>query len=500
MEPLFPAAPAPKAPPASLSLLRADARERRTLQEQLCDQLRRAILDGGLRPGQRLPATRALAEQLEVSRNTVLAVFEQLTSEGYLQGQHGSGTYVTRELPDRFLGVAALAGSRRGSRPVAAAPVSPPSAETVPPGALVVKPFRPCVPSVAEFPVGLWERLRRRVLGRSGVRLLNYGSPAGDERLREQIALYLRDYRGVRCVAEQIIITAGAQQAFNLIGRALGRAGDGIWFEDPGYIDARLAFQSAGWKIVPQPVDDEGLLPPSRLTEARFAYLTPSRQFPLGTTMSLARRMDWLRCAAQNELWLVEDDYDSEFRYEGRPLPSLQGLVPEARVIYVGTFSKALYPSLRLGYVVAPLAHRRAFWEAKETADVHCSSIDQAILAEFMREGHFVRHLRKMRALYAERAAAFAAAAAEEWPGLVRLGSVGAGLNVAGFLEGGDEADYASRAAEQGFQVLPLRRYAVAARTPPGFLFGFGAYPPALIRRAVHELRGLWTQAARARG
>ena len=498
MEPLLATVPSEVAPPATLSLLRVDARARRSLQEQLADQLRRLILEHALRPGQRLPSTRALSEQLEVSRNTVLAVFDQLTSEGYLEGAHGSGTYVSRELPDHYLGLAPPPPRTR--RDTRAESPSAAAAAAQPPGALIVKPFRPCVPSVAEFPAALWERLRRRVLNRSGMRLLNYGPPSGDERLREQIALYLRDYRGVRCVADQIIVTAGAQQAFNLIGRALAPPGTGIWFEDPGYIDARLAFENAGLRVVPHAVDDEGLVIPGwRTGSPRLAYTTPSRQFPLGTTMSLARRMDWLRFAAQHELWLIEDDYDSEFRYEGRPLPSLQGLIPDARVVYVGTFSKSLYPSLRIGYIVAPLAHMRSFWEAKETSDVHCPSVDQAVLAEFMREGHFVRHLRTMRTHYAERAEAFATAAASEWRELVELGSVGAGLNVVGWLKNGAEAEYARVAAANGFQAIPLARYTVEAKLRPGFLFGFGAYTPLQIRRAAQDLRGVWSKLERRR-
>jgi GntR family transcriptional regulator / MocR family aminotransferase len=496
MEPLSTTISTDLVPPATLSLLRVDARERRTLQEQLVEQLRQMILERALRPGQRLPSTRSLADQLAVSRNTVLAVFDQLVSEGYLQGTRGSGTYVSAELPDRYLGVAppmrAAQESWRTTSTSATMSVGSP------PGAIVVKPFRPCVPSVAEFPIEVWERLRRRVLNRSGVRLLQYGAPAGDERLREQIAIYLRDFRGVRCVADQIVVTTGAQQAFNLIGRVLGGPGGGIWFEDPGYIDARLAFENAGMRIVPQGIDPEGLTIPTWCAGApRVVYTTPSRQFPLGTTMSLARRVEWLRFAAQHGMWLVEDDYDSEFRYEGRPLPSLQGLMPEARVVYVGTFSKSLYPSLRIGYVVAPAEHVRSFWEAKETADVHTPSVNQAVLAEFMREGHFVRHLRKMRALYAERAETFAEAVAREWRGLVTLASLGAGLNVAGWLESGDDAKYAKLAADHGFQAIALGRYAVQAKLRPGFLFGFGAYTPAQIRRAAHELGAAWSRAAR---
>jgi GntR family transcriptional regulator/MocR family aminotransferase len=497
-----------KAPPATLSLVRLDAQAGATLQEQLVEQLRRLILERALRPGQRLPSTRALAGQLGVSRNTVLAVFEQLLGEGYVEGTQGSGTYVSRELPDRYLGVGAAQARPAVSGRAVAGNVPEPAltarAEVTmptPPTAIVVKPFRPCIPSVAEFPLEQWERLRRRVLGRSGVRLLGYGPVAGDERLREQIALHLRDYRGVRCTAQQIVITAGAQQAFNLIGRAMGGRGK-VWFEDPGYIDARLAFESAGLTIVPQPVDAEGLtIPTWRAGGPRLAYTTPSRQFPLGTTMSLARRVDWLRFASKHDTWVIEDDYDSEFRYEGRPLPSLQGLMPEARVVYVGTFSKCLFPALRMGYVVAPLEYLREFWEAKETADVHTPSIDQAVLAEFMREGHLYRHLRKMRTRYAERAEALAEAADQEWRGLITLASAGAGLNVAGWLEAGagrdTEVEMTQVATTAGFQMIPLGRYALKAQVRPGFLLGFGAYPPGLIRKAAAELGQVWRTAAK---
>lgn len=467
-------------PPASLPLLRLEPNTQRSLQDQLLEQLRRMILKRTLQPGQRLPSSRGLSDQLSVSRNTVLAVFEQLSSEGYLQGTRGSGTYVSRQLPETFM------------RATHGTPTVEAKGPEVP-RAVVPKPFRPCLPSVAEFPIDTWERLRRRILSRQGTHLLNYGSPAGDERLREQIALYLRDYRGVHCQAEQVIVTVGAQQAFGLIGRAMAERASSIWFEDPGYIDARLAFANSGLTVVPHDVDDEGLgVPRWRTGAPRLVYTTPSRQFPLGVTMSLARRMAWLRFAAEHDLWIVEDDYDSEFRYEGRPLPSLQGLLPDAPVIYVGTFSKALFPSLRLGYVVAPLRFLKAFWEAKETADLHTPGIDQAVVAEFMREGHFVRHLRKMRTLYAERAEVFATSAGEAWKGIVTLGVGGAGLNVTGWLEAGTEATLAAAAVRHGFQAIPLTRYRQKAATRGGFFFGFGPYPPALIRRSVRELGEIW--------
>jgi len=307
-------------------LLQLDADAARTLQDQLLDRLRKAILERRVRPGQRLPSTRLLARQLSVSRNTVLAVFDQLISEGYLRGSRGSGTYVSDELPDQLL------------RPSKDAKLLLPQSQEGPLPPAVISPtaFRPCIPLVAEFPLERWESLRRRVLHRRGARLLHYSAPAGQERLREQISLYLRDYRGVRCEANQILVTAGAQQAFRIAARALSSLGKGVWFEDPGYPDARLAFEDAGLTGVPQPVDDEGLtLPRWQAGAPRMVYTTPSRQFPLGITMTLARRMEWLDFARRHDVWIIEDDYDSEFRYEGRPLPSLQGLLPETQVVYV---------------------------------------------------------------------------------------------------------------------------------------------------------------------
>jgi GntR family transcriptional regulator/MocR family aminotransferase len=336
--------------PATLALLTLDHRSHEPLQDQLLAALRKLILERALLPGQRVPSSRALAQQLGVSRNTVLAAFDQLQSEGYFAGTRGSGTYVAPTLPEQFLKVSAnsprsgaasaiaTSASRTVAKPGAQHEVSP-AASAATGGAHFTwpaRPFRPCVPSVAEFPIDVWESLRRRVLRRRGTRLLEYSVAHGDPALREQIAIYLRDYRGVRCEAEQIIVTAGAQQAFGLIARVMGGPGGGVWMEDPGYTDALSAFEAAGLTVHSLAIDPEGMvLPRTAKRGVSLAYMTPSRQFPLGVTMSLTRRMAWLNYAQQHGVWLIEDDYDSEYRYVGRPLPSLQGLAPETRVIYV---------------------------------------------------------------------------------------------------------------------------------------------------------------------
>lgn len=481
--------------PATLSLLALDARSESSLQQQLLVQLRENILKHALRPGQRLPSTRVLSDELGVSRNTILAVFDQLQSEGYLSGNRGSGTYVSGVLPEVFL------KPKLRDRPPAKAKAKPLVLSSSPISftGRVPLPFRPCMPSVAEFPLQIWEKLRRRVLDKRGIRLLEYALPSGDAGLQEEIAGYVNDYRGVRCQAEQVLVTAGAQQAFDLIGRVMGGFGAGVWMEDPGYQDAAAAFVNAGMVLHPQPIDEQGLtLPKPRDLGPRLAYLTPSRQFPLGVTMTLQRRMQWLTFARNHRVWLVEDDYDSEFRYEGRPLPSLQGLIEDSRVLYVGTFSKSLYPSLRLGYVIVPLEHLTVFHDAKSVADSHCPIIEQAVLAEFMREGHFLRHLRKMRTIYGERAQVFQDTAREYWSGLITVTPSISGLNIAGYLPpGSDDRVYSSAAARAGFQIHPLSSFVRTAKQDPGLLFGFGPFSPTQIRRAIRDLTSVWEKIGR---
>ena len=318
-------------PTLSLNLVALDAGGSATLQHQLRDALRRRILGGEFPPGSRLPATRLLCRALGVGRNTILNAYEQLVAEGYLSGRRGSGTFVSDDLPDaRLRAIAAhdkaaaashLAPVSSGARQLRVAPVDSTSSRTPP------WPFRPCIPSAAEFPLAEWEALRRRVLNSRGERLLYSSDPAGDRALREVIAVHLRDYRGVHCSADQVVVAAGAQHAFNLILATLVRRGGRVWIEDPGYAGFRAAAHAAGVSLVPRPIDAEGLVLPRLIPEQApgLIYVTPSRQFPLGVTMSLRRRLALLEFAVRSGAWIIEDDYDSEHRYSAGRCPPCRG-------------------------------------------------------------------------------------------------------------------------------------------------------------------------------
>ena len=332
------------------------------MYRQLYEQLRSAILDGHLRPGAQLPSTRGLAQELAVARNTVMGAYEQLLAEGYLEGETGSGTYVARTLPDEILHAPILRPvrphprtsvglSQRGqifSRDLLRLRYDDPP-----------KPFRPGVAALDELPFDLWSRLLAKHSRRASMQFLAYGDPAGYRPLREAIAQYLAAARAVNCEPEQVIIVSGAQQALDLAARLLLDSGEEAWIEDPGYNGARAALLAAGVKPVGVPVEDAGINVEAgeRLSpRARLAYVTPSHQYPTGVTMTLARRLELLRWAERRKSWILEDDYDSEYRYASRPVASLQGLDTAGCVMYCGTFSKVLFPALRLGYLVVPSA------------------------------------------------------------------------------------------------------------------------------------------------
>ena len=483
-----------------LALFTLDARATTPLHRQLYDALRAAILGGQLAAGARLPSTRALAARLAVSRNTVLDAYAQLLAEGYVEGQVGSGTFVARVLPDDLLQVrpaqpptttpasTARALSQRGER-LAATPVTAPR-----PVATTIS-FRPGQPALDAFPFTTWRRLLDRRWRKPPRELLNYGDPAGWLTLREAIAAYLREARAVRCDARQVIIVSGSQQALDLAARLLLDEGEAAWVEDPCYLGARGALIGAGAQLAHVPVDAEGLdvaAGLARAPHARLAYVTPSHQYPLGVTMSLPRRLALLEWAARAGAWVLEDDYDSEFRYAGRPLASLQGLDRAARVCYIGTFSKVLFPALRLGYLVAPPALAEAFANARALVDRHAPTVEQAALADFITEGHFARHIRRMRALYAERQAALVEAARATLGGAVALEPAEAGMHLVGWLgEQVDDLALSARAAAQGLEVPALRRYLAEARLRGGLLLGYTALDAAQIRAGVQRLAGV---------
>ncbi|NVJ21699.1 MULTISPECIES: PLP-dependent aminotransferase family protein [Myxococcus] len=476
-----------------------DAATGGSLQAQLVEALRAAIVAGRLAPGTRLLSTRALAEQLDLSRNTVLNAYSRLLSEGYLVGQLGSGTYVARELPER------LSASRRAREPVAAPKHTPgisqrglavarlPDLRITAPGISASRlAFRMGTPSVDAFPSDLWGKLLHTRWRRSWGDLLKRAEPAGHPPLRRAVADYLATSRGVRCVPEQVIIVNGAQQAMSLAAQVLLDPGDAAWVEDPGYFASRGALVAAGATLVPVPVDAEGLDVEAGMRlrpDARLAIVTPAHQFPLGVAMSEARRQALLAWAARSDAWIVEDDYDSEFRYVGRPLPALQGLSPDARVIYIGTFSKVVSPALRVGYLVVPESLVDAFSAARRFADGHTPVVEQAVLADFLDEGHFSRHVRRMRVLYGDRQAALVEEARRELRGQLDLSPLHTGMHLVGWLpEGVDDREAAARGVEAGVMTQPLSAFRTQSPGPGALLLGYACVPEKEIAEGVRLL------------
>ncbi|MET0555716.1 MAG: PLP-dependent aminotransferase family protein [Vicinamibacteria bacterium] len=473
---------AARRPPAQALLVRIDAKSRTSLQQQIYDGLRRAIVDGVLAPGARVPSSRELARDLGVSRTTTLLASEQLLAEGYLAARHGSGTFVAGELPDDR-------PSRRASpaEPLRHPPLSRRGAAiaAVPPTATrpsARRPFQIGVPAVDLFPVQLWARLVSRRLASVTAAELDYGKVAGYPPLREAIADYVASSRGTRCAPEQVHVTTGAQSALGLACTLLLDAGDRAWMEEPGYPGARSALTAAGARIVSVPVDQDGLDVAAgvrKARDARMAIVTPSHQFPLGVPMSVARRQELLAWARAARAWVVEDDYDSEFRYGSPPLPCLHGLDPDGRVVYVGSFAKNLFPALRLGFLIVPPDLEQPFRRARLSTDVHSATLEQVALAEFIARGHFERHLRRMRSAYRERLQALSDAAVRRCAGALRLRPIRAGLHVAADLVGASDVRVADLAAERGVDVMPLSSY-YFGRGPRanGLVLGFGGVRP----------------------
>ena len=470
-----------------------DRTARVPLHQQLYEQLRSAILSGRLLPGTRLPATRIMAAQLGVSRNTVQYAFQRLLGEDYIEGKVGSGTHVSSALSQDILDACALqAGARNDKHPT----LSLRGAETAsfprPPAHVrgTLRAFRPTEPAIDLFPFDLWARIAGRRWRRLPGDAMGYGQPAGDPRLRAAIAGYLQSSRAVKCSAEQVIVTAGSQQALYLVARLLLDEGDRVLFENPSFWDASAAFRNAGAELIPLPVDHQGA-DIARATEeagpdARMAYVTPSHQFPLGYTMSLTRRLTLLGWARQADAWIFEDDYDSEFRYVGSTLPALQGLDESGRVLYTGTFSKLLFPGLRLGYLVVPEDLVDVFSRARELMDHQPPILDQLVLADFMEEGHFARHLRRMRSVYEKRRSLLVAALTEVLGDVLNLEPSDAGLRLLAWLpEGWDDQEVSQLLADAGVESLAVGTCCWSEPTRPGLLLGFAAADAPAIREGV---------------
>lgn len=453
-----------------------------SLSRWLYNDFRRAILDLRLTPGTRLPATRDLAHQYGISRGTVVAVFEQLQAEGYLIGRSGAGTRVSPLLPRN-------APAKSGPLPkVRALPAALRALRYASPA----RPFRPHQPAIAEFPLDIWARVASRSLRRAPTSILAEADPRGYAPLREAIASYLGSSRGVNCSPDQIVVVSGVQQGLDLIARVLAEPDDSVWIEDPGYFGAAAAFRNAGAKIIPVPVDDDGLdiCAARKLSaNAKAAYVTPGHQFPLGMSMSAKRRLSLLSWAYEAGAFVIEDDYDSEYRFEGRPIPALQGLDKRNSVIFLGSFSKVLFPALRLGYMVLPLPLLNPVLALRVAVDFHPPALIQATLCTFITEGHLGRHIRRMREMYANRLGALQQAARRHLGGLLDLSPVQAGLSTVGFLRNGMSSPRAERAAtDKGIEVLGLHRFTLQNKGLNGLLMGFAAFGEREIGQAIISL------------
>ena len=489
---------------AAQILVRLDAHAPESLQAQLCAGLRRAIRAGVLRPGTRLPSSRALAADLRISRTTAVLAYDQLIAEGVLGTRPGSGTFVAsvpgeRGLPPVSPGRRATAHpalSRRGAALASTTTIAWKLGGSP-------RPFRLGTPALDLLPLAAWTRIATRRLKAITLAQLDYRDPAGELALRTAIAEHVRRVRGAVCTADQVIVVAGAQHGLELIGRVLLDTGDTAWFEEPGYPGARAALLGAGARIVPIPVDGDGLDVAAgirRAPKARLAYVTPSHQFPLGVSMTLPRRLALLAWARRARAWIVEDDYDCGFHYGSQPMPCLQGLDADGRVIYVGTFSKTLFPALRLGYVIAPSDLFGAVATARGASDFHPPVLDQGVLADLMDAGIFERHLRRMGRAYRRRLAALSEAAARHGRGLFTLRPVTTGLHAVADLHGVDDQAAFREALAHGVEVMPLSTYCFDPRRAPrqGLVLGFGSVRPELLDAGMARLAAA-VRAARRR-
>src|SRR5215510_3619510 len=476
------------------------------LYQQIYVAIRRAILCGEFQPTMSLPATRLLAAQLGVARMTVINAYEQLLAEGYLESRAGAGTFVAAYLPEEFLQTPPYETDKSlgkaAPRPIKFAEygrhVSAHRAAVIqhhcPTPHL---PFQHGVSAIDKFPFDVWAKIAQKWHKRPPASALGYHDPAGLQPLRAAVAAHLASARGVRCAAEQVIITNGTQQALDLVGRIFLGKGDEVWLEDPCYFGARDIFAATGAKIVPAPIDAEGFdLRQARRDgrRARLVYVTPSHQYPLGVTMSLARRLKLLEWARETASFIVEDDYNSEYRYAGRPLASLQGLDRDGRVIYLGTFSKTIFPALRLGCLVVPSDLIEVFTAARALADLHAASLDQAILAEFITTGHFARHLRRMRGIYAERQQCLVEEARKYLSGALEVAPAAAGMHLIGWLpEGVDDREVARRAGALQLEISPISAYCIKQKLRGGLFLGYTAFDEKQIRQGVIKLARLLT-------
>jgi GntR family transcriptional regulator/MocR family aminotransferase len=475
------------------------------LFQRLYLQLRQAVLEGRLRPGARLPATRFLARELGISRNTVLSAYDQLASEGFLELRHRSGVFVAEDLPiaapmpaarpqppARAPRIGARGQATLGDRPIAGVRDA---------GGRWPGCFASALPDVSTFPFGLWARLLARSWRRPSAQLPIGGDAGGHPDLRAAIAHYVGEVRGIACDPDHVLVVSGIRQALDLTCRLLLDSGDSAWMENPGHPGLRAVLVANGLTVVPVPVDAEGIdvAAGRRMAgKARLVCVAPSHQYPLGVALSLQRRLMLLDWAREAEAWVLEDDYDSEYRYAGRPLAALKSLDADNRVIYVGTLSKLLFPSLRLAYLVAPPQLVESFRNLRAALDDQPSMVAQPALAELFRSGHLAAHVRRMRQAYATRQRAFLAAAETHLDGLVEFKPEESGLHLVGRPRGrlrgrGDRA-LAAAARRDGIVLSCLSEYDAVGDGPQGLMFGYAAAPEHLVAPALQRLAEIWTE------
>jgi GntR family transcriptional regulator/MocR family aminotransferase len=472
--------------PAGLVLrkVRLDRRTGGPLYRQVAARIEAAIRDGTLPPGTRLPSSRSLASQLAVARATIEQAYQMLAGDGYLEGRAAAGTIVARRLDAERLPTARQEAAKR---------------RVILPGVMPARTavFQMGVPAFDAFPRKLWTRLAARAVRSLSPAQMTYQDPTGHEPLRREIVRYLAIARGIACSVDQVFITAGFLGALGLITRTLLQPGDQTWIEDPAYLFGRAALAAAGAKLVPVPVDDDGLdvvAGLERAPEAKFALLTPTNQSPLGVSLSASRRLALLSWANATGAWIIEDDYDSEFRYRGPPMPALKSIDAQDRVLYAGTFSKVLFPALRMGYLVVPEAEIERFARCMALLLPHQSLLDQMTVAAFMAEGHFARHIARMRGLYGERRAALVRAL-EALPGAHSPIEVQAGgMHVQVRLEAGhNDVEAAAQARRAGLAPEALSLFGLECACGPALLLSFTNLPVDAADREVRKLHRVLT-------
>jgi GntR family transcriptional regulator/MocR family aminotransferase len=479
-------------------VITVDRKAARPLHAQIYDAYRSMIVGRGLAGGQQIPSSRALAAELKVSRIPVLTAYAQLLAEGYFESRTGAGTFVCSTLPDQFtrseVSATRSANDRSGPRAVSRVAMRLPRYERLPwlraGGAFTVSQ-----PAFDEFPHQIWSRIVRRHSRNPDMRELQYTGPLGFEPLRETISAYLRTARAVRCESQQIMIVNGSQQGLEISARALLDPGSPAWIEEPGYWLTRHVLTAAGCRLVPVPLDDEGLNVAAgirKCRKAKAAFVAPSHQYPLGATMSASRRLQLLEWAHSAGAWIIEDDYDSEYRYDSKPIASLQGLDHYSRVVYIGTFSKTLFPSLRIGYVVIPKDLVNRFAAVRYAMDIAPPVFFQAVLSDFMSEGHFARHIRRMRLLYAERRTALVDGLRKEFGSGLEIFGAQAGMYLSVILPGGfHDLEVATRAARENLLLQPLSPAYIGGSPRQGFVLGFGSVTVNQMPEAIQRLKNV---------